>query len=298
MSWFRVKRKHKRSLLRFILHNEWAHVPFSERIKNSQYGTTIIAYKGNSTDKSGKTGHESHQISSAILFSQYGIMLPIFDKFGIKLNTEIEAYIRRFRTNIYSVMGTKSDVMTAAVLLERHPHTEIDYYLMALSSDDFFKSHDATGKNNYTHLEELFKKLNITRASPHDAKYLFPLQKKYELEEVILDPKNFNPKFSLEALRKNLARNIILFAEKDNIPIAKAGTNARGFNSDQIGGVFTVQAERGKGIAKQVMIKLLEYIFKEKETASLFVKKENISAVKLYESLGFKIRDDFRIVYF
>ena len=298
MSWFQVRRKHKKSLLKFILHNEWAHVPFSERIKNSQHGNTVIAYNGNSTGGSKKTGHESHQINSAILFSQYGIMLPIFNKSDIKLSKEMETYIRRFRTNIYSIMGTKSDVMTAARLLERHPHTEIDYYLMALNSDDFFKSHGTLGENNSPYLQELFRKLNINRAVLRDAKYLFPLQEKYELEEVILDPKNFNPKFSLEMLRKNLTRNIILFAEKDNIPIAKAGTNARGFNTDQIGGVFTVQAERGKGIAKQVMIKLLEHIFKEKETASLFVKKENVSAVKLYENLGFEIKDDFLIVYF
>ncbi|NOY08155.1 MAG: GNAT family N-acetyltransferase [Spirochaetes bacterium] len=298
MSWFQVRRKHKKSLLKFILHNEWAHVPFSERIRNSQHGTTVIAYNGNSAGGSRKTDPENHQISSAILFSQYGIMFPIFNKSYIKLNREIETYIRRFRMNIYSVMGTKSDVMTALGLLERHPNIEIDYYLMALDSDDFFKSHGTLPGNSSPYLQEPFRELNINRAALRDAKHLFPLQEKYELEEVILDPKNFNPKFSLELLRKNLTRNIILFAEKNNIPIAKAGTNARGFNTDQIGGVFTMRAERGKGIAGQVMIKLLEYIFKEKKTASLFVKKENEPAVKLYKNLGFNIKDDFRIVYF
>jgi predicted GNAT family acetyltransferase len=80
--------------------------------------------------------------------------------------------------------------------------------------------------------------------------------------------------------------------------LSKAGTNARGFDADQIGGVFTVEEERGRGLARRVMDALLGRIFQEKSQASLFVKKLNPAAVTLYRRLGFRELEDFRISYF
>ena len=98
--------------------------------------------------------------------------------------------------------------------------------------------------------------------------------------------------------KESLENNVVLYAEINGTPVAKAGTNARGFITDQIGGVFTKREERNKGIARIVMKYLLSLIFQEKRYASLFVKKHNTPAINLYKSLGFERVNDFRIAYF
>ena len=237
-------------------------------------------------------------IGSAILFSRYGVMFPIFSETSLKNIEKLETYIKGFRRNIYSVMGIKNDVVAAERLLKLNPHTEINYYLMVITAEEFLKKHNLHGAKDTASTGYETGKLNIKRAAVRNAKNLFPLERDYQLEEVIINPKNYNPRFILENFKNTLAKNIVLFAEKDGVPVSKAGTNAQGFYTDQIGGVFTVKQERGKGFAREVMIRLLSCIFKEKKTASLFVKRKNIPAVKLYENLGFKIMNDFRICYF
>jgi predicted GNAT family acetyltransferase len=80
--------------------------------------------------------------------------------------------------------------------------------------------------------------------------------------------------------------------------VAKAGTNARGFGVDQIGGVFTLEKLRNSGIAFRVMEELLRQVFAHKDMACLFVKKDNLPALALYKRLGFATADSYRISYF
>jgi len=314
MSWLQVKKKHKQALIKFIVKDEWAHVSFSEKLKAGQRGYTVIADYSDASGRLpllnfrrfGPAAAVDHSlkkskpasVESAVLFSQYGVMFPIFSEASLKTIGKLETYMKGFRRNIYSVMGIKNDVVTAEKLLKLNPHTEINYYLMVLTKEDFSKTYNSHGVKDQSKIGYGTGKLNIKRAAVRDVKDLLPLERDYQLEEVIINPKNYNPKFILEAFKKNLAKNIVLFAENDGVPVSKAGTNAQGFYTDQIGGVYTVRQERGKGFAKEVMIRLLSCIFKEKKTASLFVKKENIPAVKLYDNLGFKIMNDFRISYF
>ena len=92
-------------------------------------------------------------------------------------------------------------------------------------------------------------------------------------------------------------KEIVLYGSINNIPIVKAGTNARGYNYDQIGGVFTDISQRHQGYATAVMIKLLKKIFSQDKSASLFVKPDNINAIKIYKALGFVKKANFRIAY-
>jgi predicted GNAT family acetyltransferase len=102
----------------------------------------------------------------------------------------------------------------------------------------------------------------------------------------------------MRLLKAALKEEIVYVAELDGVPVAKAATNARGFDVDQIGGVYTVPGERGKGIGAVVVGALLKALFAEKSSACLFVKKRNRPAIALYDRLGFEPVTDYIISYY
>jgi RimJ/RimL family protein N-acetyltransferase len=185
-------------------------------------------------------------------------------------------------------MGPLREVRWAESNLPLPARVCIDYHLMELEKRDYSPSA----------LPPAPEGLRLREAGPPDARGLYPLQRDYELEEVLIEPGHFDPQACLANLRRTLRRQIVFLAELDGRLVSKAGTNARGFDADQIGGVFTVEGERGRGLARRVMHALLERIFQEKSQASLFVKKLNPAAVALYRRLGFRELEDFRISYF
>jgi hypothetical protein len=115
---------------------------------------------------------------------------------------------------------------------------------------------------------------------------------------VVINRQRFSEQACRQNLKRSLRRQLVLMAECNGKVVAKAGTNARGFATDQIGGVFTVEKERNRGVASLVMVELLGRIFSEKSMVCLFVKKNNMPALSLYRKLGFTIADGYRINYF
>jgi len=77
---------------------------------------------------------------------------------------------------------------------------------------------------------------------------------------------------------------------------------AQGFVEDkiqafsQIGGVYTTLACRGKGYAKMIVSALCEAILSKGNIPILAVLQDNLSAVTVYESLGFVNTIDFSII--
>jgi len=77
---------------------------------------------------------------------------------------------------------------------------------------------------------------------------------------------------------------------------------AQGFVEDkiqafsQIGGVYTTPACRGKGYAKMIVSALCEAILSKGNIPILAVLQDNLSAVTVYESLGFVNTIDFSII--
>jgi predicted GNAT family acetyltransferase len=140
--------------------------------------------------------------------------------------------------------------------------------------------------------------LEIVSASPEDADRLFEIQRDYELEEVFLDPSHFSDTICRTLLRNTLRKQIVFVAECGGRPVAKAGTNARGYQVDQIGGVFTDKNFRSRGVGTHLMCVLLRYLKAEKSMASLYVKKDNPAASRLYQKLEFRPREAYRISYY
>ena len=128
---------------------------------------------------------------------------------------------------------------------------------------------------------------------------LLDLQKQYEIEEVI--PKN--EIFSEDICRLRLksvlrTQYVAAILLPDDTLAAKAGTNALGFHTAQLGGVYVKPEFRRRGYAFCVVYPVLKNVFTVKRTVVLFVKNANIPALSLYRALGFKKLNGYIIAYF
>jgi len=277
MSWKPASRRDLAGILRLVLEDEALCVSLSSRIREQDRGSSIFVNLGPEGD-----------VSECFLYTSYGLLLPVLPRNGDPEG--MKAVISGLKPAIHSIMGVASWVQRAEDLMPLPPTTRIEYHLMRLDRRDIApravpRAPRAPG-------------VLIRRASPEDADALFPLQCSYEHEEVIVDPTLFSDTQCMRMLKRSLRTELVFLAEKDGIPLAKAGTNARGYDVDQIGGVFTAVPQRRKGLAEDVMIALLSRVYKEKNTACLFVKKSNPGALALYRKLEFRICADYVISYY
>ena len=136
------------------------------------------------------------------------------------------------------------------------------------------------------------------RLKPGQVREIYPLQRAYEIEEVLLDPTKFNPLICMNHLREALKRQQIYGTRINGMLAAKAGTNALGVNWVQLGGIFTLPGFRGRGVGRRVMARLLENLDEQGLGSTLFVKPENIPAVSLYRRVGFSETGPFSIAYY
>jgi len=138
----------------------------------------------------------------------------------------------------------------------------------------------------------------IIACGPSLLKRLIPLQIAYEKEEVVFDLLTYSEEASILSLKKNLKEQEIFALEVDGRLASKAATNARGKNYVQLGGVFTVKEQRGKGYGKMVVSHFLKAMAALNKKVVLFVKPQNLPAIKLYLSCGFEKIGAYNIQYF
>jgi predicted GNAT family acetyltransferase len=184
-------------------------------------------------------------------------------------------------------MGVSEHVLALETAIRREPLQTLEYHLMVQDQPLPDRPYPRVPSN-----------LLIRQASERDTDYLFDIQKKYEIEEVLLAGSRFNSQATRAHLHETLRTQVVYLAEVGDTPVAKAGTNARGRFYDQLGGVFTESNLRSRGIGSLLMTKVLEHIGQERKSGTLFVKRENAPAVRMYRSLGFGVQDAFRISYF
>jgi GNAT superfamily N-acetyltransferase len=229
------------------------------------------------------------EVAGVLLRTPSGLLMPLLkdDAPGARSFPKLP---RLPRGEIYSLMGTKADVLWLEEALSLIPETVVEYHLMTLRRERYTPGRAAAAPR--------IPGLTTRLAGVRDLGALFPLQKCYELEEVVLRPEHFRDQACYNHLRRTLKTQLTCLAEVSGSVIAKAGTNARGWNCDQVGGVYTVESLRNQGIGFALMRTLLKWIFREKSTATLFVKTANLPAAALYRRLGFEIDGGYRISYF
>jgi predicted GNAT family acetyltransferase len=272
MSWHHAARKDIGLVLDFLLRNEALFVAITSRIRTGVRGCEVYF------------DSEAGTVRECILFTSTGLLLPALDP-GADDRRELGCLLRDLRPTVHSIMGVGRSVLTIEELLPLQATTRIEYFLMTLA---------AASMNPVLPVEGV----SARRAEPYDAENLFPLQRGYELEEVVIDPVHFSDAQCMKMLKLALRDELVCVAERQGVPVAKAATNARGFGVDQIGGVYTLPEERGRGIGGMVVLELLRAVFKEKKAACLFVKKRNRPAIALYDRLGFSPATDYVITYY
>ena len=206
------------------------------------------------------------------------------------LGTEETAGLRealKSYKKITTLMGNSQVIDICVDALNIPPAYRVDYLLMNRHlRAGGFSTENPIPREIYEHLK------------PGQIREIYPLQKAYEIEEVLLEPDRFNPLICMGHLRDALKKQLIYGTRINGRLIAKAGTNALGVNWVQLGGIFTAPGYRGRGIARRLLSQLLSSIDGRGLGATLFVKPQNIPAVSLYKRVGFTEAGPFSIAYY
>lgn len=215
------------------------------------------------------------------------------------LNAAVKKAFEKYFPGIFSVMGTLEDcneiLKNAEDFLKRNPvHTQ-EYDLMIFDEKEDKNSVDfLNSKQNLKSEDEIF---NVC-CGISDFEEIFPLQKSYELEEVVFLPGQFNENAAKLLLKKNLERKKIFALKKAGKFVSKLSISARGKNCVQLGGIFTVPEFRNHGFAKILLMSFCKKYSSAGKKIVLFVKKSNAAAHALYLSCGFKKIGGYKIAYF
>ncbi|MFC2330452.1 MAG: GNAT family N-acetyltransferase [Treponema sp.] len=168
-----------------------------------------------------------------------------------------------------------------------------EYGLFRLTAAEFLRLKEPELPNG----ERISRCGNDTDAALFDK--LFDLQKRYEIEEVLPECDVFSEDICRLHLKAVLrTQYVAAVALADGTLAAKAGTNALGFQTAQLGGVYVKPEFRRRGYAFCAVYRVLKNVFTIKNAAVLFVKKTNTPAIALYKSLGFKKVNRYIIAYF
>lgn len=130
------------------------------------------------------------------------------------------------------------------------------------------------------------------------AEELYDLQFHYLKEEVSPKGRDFTDLYVKSSIKSILKNQKVFAIESDGKFVAKVNTNAIGWNWVQIGGVYTDPLYRRNGYSLCLLSTLCRRINKTGRKSVLFVKKNNLPALALYEKLDFKKSCDFQITYF
>ena len=223
----------------------------------------------------------------AIIINSKSSLIPVL--FGLKEIPEpkfLESLVKKKK--LHSIQGIAGEVSILETAMERNkrkPRDAYDYDLMAL---DKLPAQDVKYPSGLV--------LRIPRLTDLDA--LAPLQAGYEREEVLPKGSVFSPAASRVNLANIVASGKILAAVLNGKLVGKINVNAHSFTRYMVGGVYVHPDFRGMGIARAMTSAFIASLINEGMGITLFVKKANLAARKLYLGLGFTIMGDYRITYF
>ncbi len=97
-------------------------------------------------------------------------------------------------------------------------------------------------------------------------------------------------------LSQKSEQEAFIIVSMDNKMVAQACIQTFTDSTSQIGAVYTLEDERGKGYAKAVVSELSARIIHKEKLPTLVVNKYNVPALNAYKALGFLQSDDYLII--
>ena len=226
---------------------------------------------------------------SALLLHTHRSLFPVFDQ-----NHRIPSprFLNRFlgKVPVHAVQGLQKDADILERLMENYGYfasERNDYALMSLDDaprPESLKSGPAG--------------LVLRSPLPEDMEPLFALQAAYEQEEVLPENAVFNAAACRLNLQHIVSREYILVAELNDQLIGKINTSAESFTRYQIGGVYVRPDCRSRGIGLKMTASFVQNLLTQGKGLTLFVKKRNAAAGKVYRKVGFNVLEDYRISYY
>jgi GNAT superfamily N-acetyltransferase len=191
-------------------------------------------------------------------------------------------------SNIRRIAGTKHAVMRITGKMPGMNWNHVSFLLMQLPHAQLPRQTTASDTPRVDG-----EPVRCADASFEDLDVLVSLHMAYEREELAL--------YSVDAsetemrIRSLLANQIVCMAWAGNEAIGKVNTNARGMYCDQIGGFYVKNEWRSMGLGTNLFIYLLKKIEAEGRHAVLFVRHDNLAALRLYQHLGFLPTGEYAI---
>ena len=282
--WRKIKREDLQSATNMLVDNEENYVSACGRFLARTAGDPVWVL----SDKKGEI--------TALAVNSRSSLIPVLGMGKFSASTKKENLMPDFPGNflrkkmIHSLQGLKNEVVLFEKAMEktgRKITDKFDYDLMSLDSHpdrNNFKSGPA----------------NLVFRVPGlvDLDRITPLQAAYEKEEVIPAGSAFNPAASRASTSNIIANGMILAAELNGRFVGKIHVNAVSFTRYQIGGVYIHPDFRGLGIGRRMTAEFITSLLNESRGVTLFVKKNNMAAQRLYKGLGFTVKGDYRITYY
>jgi len=226
--------------------------------------------------------------SALLIYSRSTVIPVLCGKKEVPCPDFLKEYIRKKK--IHSAQGQKEDVLILEAEMKQMGAQTTDVYDYDLMSLD--RQPDQKGFSSGPS--------NLVLRTPHliDLDAIAPLQAAYEKEEVLPSGSDFSPAASRVNIAKIIAKGQILCAEIGGRMVGKININAVSFTRYQVGGVYVHPDFRGLGIARRMAAEFIASLIKTGRGVTLFVKKSNLQAQRLYSGLGFTVSGDYRITYF
>ena len=237
-------------------------------------------------EQPGQTANPKDKITALLLHSDRALF-PVFNNLRIPGPRFFSRFLGKIK--IHAIQGLRPDAELLETLMEGQGYfaaDRIDYHLMSLDcvpKSEAFNNPDG---------------LILRKPKPENEDDLFALQAAYDQEEVIPKNAKFNPVLCRLNLSRILSSEQILVAELDGQVVGKINTSAESFTRYQIGGVYVRPDCRGLGIGTRMIKVFSESLLAQGKGVTLFVKKHNAAATKIYRKAGFSILAEYRISYY
>ncbi|MDR0443567.1 MAG: GNAT family N-acetyltransferase [Treponema sp.] len=226
---------------------------------------------------------------SALILHSKSMLIPVLCGVNeIPKPRFLGGFLRKIK--IHSVQGIKEEAIILENAIEqmgKKPREIIDYDLMSIDRSPNMDGF-ASGPSTLT--------LRVPKLT--DLNEIAPLQAAYEQEEVLAKSSVFSPAASRVNIANIIMREHILAAELGGRLVGKINISAVSFTRYQVGGVYVHPDFRRLGIARRMASEFVGSLVAQGMGVTLFVKKTNLAAHRLYTGLGFSAREDYRISYY